>query len=531
MAGVWTVVLAVALGVAGLALAVQQARALSAAVMSEAEARVRNTATAIDAAFDRQLRTLFNRVAVHVRTNGLVEWTPGAFSPSWFDGVYAWDGRAFAILRPASMIRDRIANLAAERLLGIPPGRLGGLYTNEPQIVHESIGTRPIIFALQTVFDESGRSVLIAGRVDHKRLKRDLLDRMVPSDGQVELVPVGRASRWSQSLGSAMRFWVIQPTETFRTEQRNAVVYQAITYVGLTLLALGTLVAAMLFLIRTARRGIALAEMKSYFVADVSHELKTPLALIRMFCETLQAGRVASEEKRKEYYDIITRESVRLTHLIDNILDFARIEAGKKKYAFEPADVATVARDTYEAYRHELDHKGFEHEFAAGDDLPLVRMDRDAISQVILNLISNSVKYSDEEKYLGIEVTRDTRRGRRGVLILVRDRGIGVAAEDRRHLFEGFYRANDGRVRQRGGAGLGLALVKHIVDTHDGLIDVESRLVKGTTFRIFLPAAEDDGDEATEAPGQAVSGHDDTEPPDGALDAVARGDDVPGEDG
>jgi two-component system phosphate regulon sensor histidine kinase PhoR len=219
----------------------------------------------------------------------------------------------------------------------------------------------------------------------------------------------------------------------------------------------------------------------------VSHELKTPLALIRMFGETLRDNRVKSPEKAKEYHEIITRESTRLTHLINNILDFSRIEAGRKDYRKDPVDVGRVVRETYELYRHELDRAGFEHRCVIGDGLPEVLGDADAIGQVVLNLISNAIKYSAEEKHLVVEVGPETRRGKHGVLILVQDRGIGIRPEDRARLFDGFFRAADIQVRKRRGTGLGLALCKYIVEAHQGYIDVESRLVRGSTFRIFLP--------------------------------------------
>jgi signal transduction histidine kinase len=121
--------------------------------------------------------------------------------------------------------------------------------------------------------------------------------------------------------------------------------------------------------------------------------------------------------------------------------------------------------------------------------LPPVDADGDAIAQILVNLIHNAIKYSADERYVGIDVAADVRRGRRGVLISVHDRGIGIRPEDRAHLTDSFFRASDDRVRQRGGTGLGLALVKHIVEAHHGSLDVESRLVKGSTFRVFLPAS------------------------------------------
>jgi signal transduction histidine kinase len=202
------------------------------------------------------------------------------------------------------------------------------------------------------------------------------------------------------------------------------------------------------------------------------------------------SGRVPTDEKRHEYYTIIARESDRLTHMINNILDFARIDAGRKRYTFTRTDIAALVQETYEAYGLQLDHEGFEHQLVIGDDLPPVNADRDAIAQAIINLINNAIKYNDgQDKFLGIDVSRETRRGTHGVLISVSDRGIGIRPEDRNQLFTGFYRSADERVRQKRGAGLGLALVKHIADAHGGIVDVESRLVKGSTFRIFLPAS------------------------------------------
>ncbi len=283
-----------------------------------------------------------------------------------------------------------------------------------------------------------------------------------------------------------------QPAQDEVTSLLKAIATQTALYVGLTTLALASLSLAIWFLIRLVRREIALAELKANFVADVSHELKTPLALIRLYAETLQTGRIATEEKRQEYYSVIARESTRLTTLINGILDFSKIEAGRREYEFQPTDATVVVRDTYNAYCPQLEQLGFEHALTMQPHLPRIDADRDAISQVVVNLINNAIKYSQDEKHLAIDVTSDTRRGRRGVLISVHDRGIGIRPEDRARLTEGFFRAPDQRVREQGGTGLGLALVKRIVEAHNGLLDIESRLVKGSSFRVFLPASASD---------------------------------------
>ena len=310
---------------------------------------------------------------------------------------------------------------------------------------------------------------------------------------------VNQAAQWARQAASeapltpdtTARTFV--PTEDFIQEQERTIITYTLVYVGLSVASLATLLLAMWMLLRLVRREMALAELKANFVADVSHELKTPLALIRLFAETLEAGRVPTEEKRQEYLSVILRESTRLTNLINNILDFARIEAGRKEYHLEPTDVARVLQETYETYRPQLEHEGFSHALSAASGLPHVDADPDAIAQIVVNLLNNAIKYSKEEKEVVIDLSADTRRGRRGVLISIHDRGIGIKPEDRVRLTEGFFRASDPHVRERGGTGLGLSLVKHIVEMHQGSLDIETRLVKGSTFRVFLPASAAEG--------------------------------------
>ena len=152
-----------------------------------------------------------------------------------------------------------------------------------------------------------------------------------------------------------------------------------------------------LFLIYSnVQREIHLSRLKSDFVANVSHELKTPLALIRLFAETLELGRVQSEEKARQYYRLINKESLRLTQLINNILDFSRIEAGRKEYRFARTDVAQIVSDVVEAYRFQIEQNGFELEVDVAEDLPEVEADKEALGQALLNLVNNAIKYSRE---------------------------------------------------------------------------------------------------------------------------------------
>jgi signal transduction histidine kinase len=234
---------------------------------------------------------------------------------------------------------------------------------------------------------------------------------------------------------------------------------------------------------RNVARELALAKLKSDFVSNVSHELRTPLALIRLYAETLELGRISSPGKRQEYYEIIRKESERLTSLINNILDFSRIESGKKEYSFRETDVADLVRDTLESYRFEIEQNGFQFEQKIDNNLPQVWVDREAIARSLLNLVNNAVKYSATEKYLGVNLYRHNG----GVNLEVVDHGIGIPVKEQPKIFEKFYRVGDPLVHNTKGSGLGLSLVRHIVQAHGGEVAVESELGQGSKFIITLP--------------------------------------------
>lgn len=239
----------------------------------------------------------------------------------------------------------------------------------------------------------------------------------------------------------------------------------------------------LVMIVRAVIHEIEASRMKSEFVSNVSHEFKTPLALIRMFGETLDSGLVTDEKKRKEFYKIIKRESERLTHLIDDVLDFSKMDTGVKKYYFEEADIVNIIRSSLEAYKFHIRDNGFEIESELPNEKILVTVDRDAISQAILNLLSNAVKYSKEKKNIHVKVYRYSEL----VMISVTDYGIGIAKEHIKKIFDKFYRVESAERKERGGNGLGLTLTKHIIDAHGGTIEVDSELNKGSRFTIILP--------------------------------------------
>jgi signal transduction histidine kinase len=248
---------------------------------------------------------------------------------------------------------------------------------------------------------------------------------------------------------------------------------------GLSLL----LACGILITYRNVNREVALARLKSDFVSNVSHELRTPLSLIRLYAETLELGRLTSQDKREEYYRIIRKESERLTALINNILDFSRIEAGRKEYEFRETDIAELVRNTLESYRYQIEQHGFTFEERISEDLPPMRVDREAIARSLLNLVNNALKYSQQEKYLGVNLYRENG----SVKLEVVDHGIGISRPEQHKIFEKFYRVGDPLVHNTKGSGLGLSLVRHIVEAHGGDVSVESTPGRGSKFVIALP--------------------------------------------
>jgi signal transduction histidine kinase len=234
---------------------------------------------------------------------------------------------------------------------------------------------------------------------------------------------------------------------------------------------------------RSVSKEVALAKLKSDFVSNVSHELRTPLSLIRLYAETLELGRVNGHAKVEAYYRIIRQESERLTALINNILDFSRIDAGRKEYEFRRTDLADLVRSTLDTYRGQIDEHGFTFEQRIDSNIPPVHVDREAIARSLVNLVNNALKYSDREKFIGVKLYRADR-----VLKLeVADRGIGIPRNEQSKIFEKFYRAGDPLVHNTKGSGLGLSLVRHIAHAHGGDVEVDSTPGKGSTFTLTLP--------------------------------------------
>ncbi len=256
------------------------------------------------------------------------------------------------------------------------------------------------------------------------------------------------------------------------------------------LISLGLLIVFLLFglglVFRNIRREVELAQNKADFVSNVSHEIRTPLALINMFAETLLMGRVRTEEKKMEYYGIITKEVSRLTNMVNRILSFSKMEANKREYSKQELSVNAVAEEVMNTYSYHLESNGFAYAYEPTEPLPPVSADREAIIEVVVNLIDNAMKYSLQTKK--VEIHTGMEEGM--ACIKVKDHGMGIPKNQLNKLFEKFYRVPNGDVHETKGAGLGLTIVKQIMDAHEGKIKVESIEGKGSAFKLLFPIIE-----------------------------------------
>ena len=234
-----------------------------------------------------------------------------------------------------------------------------------------------------------------------------------------------------------------------------------INEVGLIATSYLVILLGVIFLLYAADKERRLNALKSEFIANVSHELKTPLSVVRMFAELLLTRRVQSAQKQHQYLEIICKESQRLSGLIENVLDFAALERGRAKYQLQDANLPDVLNTAIDTFRYRIEHDGVEVVMRCPEAVPVVRVDEQAIMLAVINLLDNAVKYGG-----GAPIEVLVRLAKREVEILVRDRGPGISKEHRRRIFERFYRVRtDGQTR---GSGIGLSLVKHIAEAHGG---------------------------------------------------------------
>jgi len=342
-------------------------------------------------------------------------------------------------------------------------GRYGGFFWDL-----ESLKERIIPQILNSVEKESGLEVRI---IDEQDILPDS-DVMHKSSYSLTLSYRQFPLPW--------KFMVSQPglENLQRAAKREVLVYGILLSVIVTLMVLGALLIA-----RDITREREATRQKTEFVHNVSHELKTPLTLIRLYGETLQRKAGLSAVQKAECYEIITKESERLSHLINNVLDFSRIDMGRKEFDFRKENMADAVRDTLESYRYHLEKKGFAITESIESRLPEIRFDREAISSVVINLLSNAMKFSTNRKEVAVRLFKRDK----SVVLQVKDKGIGIAPKEIKKIFKRFYRSQNKDLSEARGSGLGLTLVKHITEAHGGRIEVNSEPGKGSSFSIIFP--------------------------------------------
>lgn len=361
--------------------------------------------------------------------------------------------------------------------------------------IHETFGERPYLFSFVRR-RAAGRTYYVVIEADLNHLvgavfpqffgvRSPRLYQVVDGAGELVYgVPFRDASAVVElafaDTVSGWRLRVTQrdaPTQAARASRKVI----DIVLIGLALVVITSGLALLLLAMWRERKA---NDLKSEFISNVSHELKTPLSIISMFGEMLASGRVRGPEQAHEYADVIWRESVRLARLIDNVLDFAKIERGVDVYEFSEGDVGEVVARAVELSTHRLHNAHMTAELTIAPELPAARLDHNALTLAVLNLIDNAIKYAADGKRIEIAVAT----AGPSITIAVRDFGPGVDRAEHERIFERFYRARAVRLRPIRGSGIGLALVEHIARAHGGRVAVADAPGGGAAFTIAIPA-------------------------------------------
>lgn len=349
------------------------------------------------------------------------------------------------------------------------PKRVWGLWIDDAYMKSQFLPTvfkRHLVSTQMhwTVHDHAGRTVLNQGNesMDDPMVSMDFMHRFPP---------------WSLIL-TEQKGPVLQ-TLFF---SRRSIFFYIFLLIG------GVLTFGLFFTFRTLQREMELTRIKTDFVAAVSHEFKNPLTSIRQFSEMLQADRVVSESRRKHYYNILVEESDRLNLMVNNILDYTKMERGKKTFTFEMFDIGKHIHEIVTQTQHRLLDTDFEIHAQISADLPYLRGDPVALDEVVTNLFDNAIKFSHKKHLVALRVYYNNSE----IVISIQDWGIGIAQEELDKIFQQFYRGPDLGSKKVRGSGLGLTLVRQIVDAHKGQIEVQSKPGKGSVFTIRLPCGGDE---------------------------------------
>ena len=372
------------------------------------------------------------------------------------------------------------------------------LMVQEDQKLALSIAAERFTVSPRTLSDEDGSSTMAfwhsepfaALVLGPSFVREHLLPAVDDADLQANFLSPGRESA---ANGQPTGMYTIKGEWPITLQVRAkdpARLYSGVTrqqnlYLGMLAVVVALLAFGGYFTMYTLKSELAVAQLKSDFVATVSHEFRSPLAGINQLGEMLRDGRIEDEARRQEYYGMIVAETQRLRRLVENVLDFARMEDGRKQYRFEPVEPSRWLQEVAEDFQGEVSGRGFAVEAHIPQELPAIVGDRETLTTAVHNLLDNAVKYSQDSHTVRLEASAsDT-----SLSISVSDRGVGIRAEDRPRIFERFYRGGGDLARRVKGVGLGLNLVQHIVLAHGGTIDVDSKEGEGSTFTIRLKTA------------------------------------------
>jgi two-component system phosphate regulon sensor histidine kinase PhoR len=394
--------------------------------------------------------------------------------------------------RAPELETERFRRLLVQRLL--PELKLDKLPIDELRHLHkverekayllshweEQIGDRHFLVVVWHDVPRIVHDVFPALYTDMQQSRVNIVD----ADGKIVFGPPlkGGGLTLGRQFETTLYKWTLNVTMNSAAELAAAVARRRLLEMVLVGLSSVVVIAGLFVILIAAERERRLSNLKSEFVANVSHELKTPLALVRMFGELLQTGRADTEEKRKQYLSIIVNESDRLNALIENVLDFAKVERGQASYEFSPGRLLEPVSRAVEACRVRAEREDVALTLTL-EDVPELLLDERAIEIAVINLVDNALKYAPEGKHIAVEVRV---RGS-GAEVSVTDQGPGIAPEDRKRIFERFVRGKTSTGKQVRGSGIGLSLVKHIAEAHGGGVAIADAKPHGSVFTLRLP--------------------------------------------
>ena len=392
--------------------------------------------------------------------------------------------------------RDRRKFLRVLRRRLLPELLFEDIQLTELQHVHKNLGGRNYLLAFSAFETESGRRIVLLHH-DTRHLTREFFPTLFAveeAQGLYNVVGENNKRVFGPDLSKAGEYvvgyrfpstlynWRLQVAPKEGAELEAQQKSKRLTEVALPLAALGVISLSLLFFLYVAAKERQVNQLKSDFIANVSHELKTPLSVIRMFAELLKSDRVQTDEKRQQYLEIISRESERLSALIDNVLDFSALERGRQTYVFRDVELREVIKRAREAFQYRADQDGNQIKFVSPMTPFPAAADEEALTLAVHNLLDNAVKYG-ENGPIELELKRVDGKA----IVIVRDHGPGIPSDSHDRVFERFYREH--RDNQTRGSGIGLALVKHIAEAHGGNVWTRNARGGGAEVGFSIPLA------------------------------------------